>query len=171
MNSERLIKKLLREDVEDASKLLGLAINKTQEQLFANLDYEINSSEFIKFLSLVDQRKDGKPFAYIKGSQGFYDNEFLVSPSTLIPRPETELLIDIAIDNLDSEKKIKVLDLGTGSGIIAITLSNHRPKWEVSATDQSSEALSVAKLMLRAILIFIVEVGLSPYPRKSLTSL
>ena len=57
MNSERLIKKLLREDVEDASKLLGLAINKTQEQLFANLDYEINSSEFIKFLSLVDERK------------------------------------------------------------------------------------------------------------------
>jgi release factor glutamine methyltransferase len=58
MNSERLIKKLLREDVEDASKLLGLAINKTQEQLFANLDYEINSAEFIKFLSLVDERKE-----------------------------------------------------------------------------------------------------------------
>ena len=57
MNSERLIKNLLREDVEDASKLLGLAINKTQEQLFANLDYEINSSEFKKFLSLVDERK------------------------------------------------------------------------------------------------------------------
>jgi release factor glutamine methyltransferase len=123
MNSERLIKKLLREDVEDASKLLGLAINKTQEQLFANLNYEINSAEFIKFLSLVDERKNGKPFAYIKGSQGFYDNEFQVSPSTLIPRPETELLIDIAIGNLDSEKKIKVLDLGTGSGIIAITSS------------------------------------------------
>ena len=57
MNSGRLIKNLLREDVEDASKLLGLAINKTQEQLFANLDYELNSSEFIKFLSLVDERK------------------------------------------------------------------------------------------------------------------
>ena len=172
MNSERLIKKLLREDVEDASKLLGLAINKTQEQLFANLDYEINSSEFIKFLSLVDERKNGKPFAYIKGSQGFYDNEFLVSPSTLIPRPETELLIDIAIDNLDSEKKIKVLDLGTGSGIIAITLvksSSLNGRYQLA--DQSSEALSVAKLMLRAQLIFIVEVGLSPYPRKSLTSL
>jgi release factor glutamine methyltransferase len=166
MSSERLIKKLLREDVEDASKLLGLAINKTQEQLFANLDYEINSSEFIKFLSLVDQRKDGKPFAYIKGSQGFYDNEFLVSPSTLIPRPETELLIDIAIDSLDSEKKIKVLDLGTGSGIIAITLSQQYPKWEVSASDQSSEALSLAKLNAKSPINFYYGSWFEPLPKK-----
>mgnify|MGYP001432113905 FL=1 len=166
MDSKRLIKNLLREDVEDASKLLGLAINKTQEQLFANLDYALNSSEFKKFFSLVDERKNGKPFAYIKGSQGFYDNEFLVSPSTLIPRPETELLIDIAIDSLDSEKKIKVLDLGTGSGIIAITLSNHRPKWEVSACDQSSEALSVAKLNAKSPIDFYCGSWFDPLPKK-----
>ena len=166
MSSERLIKKLLREDVEDASKLLGLAINKTQEQLFANLDYEINSSEFIKFLSLVDQRKDGKPFAYIKGTQGFYEHEFLVSPSTLIPRPETELLIDIAIDSLDSEKKIKVLDLGTGSGIIAITLSQQCPKWEVSASDESSEALSLAKLNAKSPINFYYGSWFEPLPKK-----
>jgi len=165
MSSERLIKKLLREDVEDASKLLGLAINKTQEQLFANLDYEINSSEFIKFLSLVDQRKDGKPFAYIKGSQGFYDNEFLVSPSTLIPRPETELLIDIAIDSLDSEKKIKVLDLGTGSGIIAITLSQQCPNWDISASDQSSKALTLAKLNAKRPINFYCGSWFEPLPK------
>ena len=93
MNSERLIKKLLREDVEDASKLLGLAINKTQEQLFANLDYEINSSEFIKFLSLVDQRKDGKPFAYIKGSQGFYDNEFFYPYKNILQNDDRNHLV------------------------------------------------------------------------------
>ena len=145
MNSGRLIKNLLREDVEDASKLLGLAINKTQEHLFANLDLEITSSEFKKFKRLTEERKSGKPFAYIKGSQGFYENDFLVSPSTLIPRPETELLIDIALENLDSEKKIKALDLGTGSGIIAITLSEKCPKWEISATDCSIEALNIAK--------------------------
>ena len=146
MNSGKLIKDFLREDVEDASKLLGLALNKTQEQLFANLDYEINNSEFKKFLSLVEDRKSGKPFAYIKGSQGFYDHDFIVSPSTLIPRPETELLIDVALDRLDSDKRIKALDLGTGSGIIAITLSEKCPKWEISATDRSPEALRIAKL-------------------------
>ena len=166
MDSERLIKNLLREDVEDASKLLGLAINKTQEQLFANLDYALNSSEFKKFFSLVDERKNGKPFAYIKGSQGFYEHEFLVSTSTLIPRPETELLIDIAIDSLDSEKKIKVLDLGTGSGIIAITLSQQCPKWEVSASDQSSEALSLAKLNAKSPINFYYGSWFEPLPKK-----
>ena len=166
MNSERLIKNLLREDVEDASKLLGLALKKTQEQLFANLDYEISNFEFENFISLVDERKNGKPFAYIKGTQGFYEHEFLVSPSTLIPRPETELLIDIAIDSLDSEKKIKVLDLGTGSGIIAITLSQQCPKWEVSASDQSSEALSLAKLNAKSPINFYYGSWFEPLPKK-----
>ena len=169
MNSERLIKNLLREDVEDASKLLGLALKKTQEQLFANLDYEISNFEFENFISLVDERKNGKPFAYIKGTQGFYGHEFLVTPSTLIPRPETELLIDIAIDSLDSEKKIKVLDLGTGSGIIAITLSQQCPKWEVSASDQSSEALSLAKLNAKSPINFYYGSWFEPLPKKSLT--
>ena len=166
MNSGRLIKNLLREDVEDASKLLGLAINKTQEHLFANLDYEVNSSEFKKFLSLVDERKSGKPFAYIKGSQGFYDNEFLVSSSTLIPRPETELLIDIIQDKLNPEKKLKALDLGTGSGIIAITLSEKYPKWEISATDKSKEALSVAKLNARNSINFYCGSWFEPLPQE-----
>jgi release factor glutamine methyltransferase len=166
MNSERLIKNLLREDVEDASKLLGLALKKTQEQLFANLDYEISNFEFENFISLVDERKNGKPFAYIKGTQGFYGHEFLVTPSTLIPRPETELLIDIAIDSLDSEKKIKVLDLGTGSGIIAITLSQQCPKWEVSASDQSSEALSLAKLNAKSPINFYYGSWFEPLPKK-----
>ena len=166
MNSGRLIKNLLREDVEDASKLLGLAINKTQEHLFANLDIEITSSEFKKFKRLTEERKSGKPFAYIKGSQGFYENDFLVSPSTLIPRPETELLIDIALENLDSEKKIKALDLGTGSGIIAITLSEKCPKWEISATDCSIEALDIAKHNAIRDIDFYCGSWFEPLPRK-----
>lgn len=166
MNSGRLIKNLLREDVEDASKLLGLAINKTQEHLFANLDIEITSSEFKKFKRLTEERKSGKPFAYIKGSQGFYENDFLVSPSTLIPRPETELLIDIALENLDSEKKIKTLDLGTGSGIIAITLSEKCPKWEISATDCSIEALDIAKHNAIRDIDFYCGSWFEPLPRK-----
>ena len=166
MNSGRLIKNLLREDVEDASKLLGLAINKTQEHLFANLDIEITSSEFKKFKRLTEERKSGKPFAYIKGSQGFYENDFLVSPSTLIPRPETELLIDIALENLDTKKKIKVLDLGTGSGIIAITLSEKCPKWEISATDCSIEALNRAKHNAIRDIDFYCGSWFEPLPRK-----
>ena len=165
MDCKRLIKNLLREDVEDASKLLGLALNKTQEQLFANLGYEVNSSEFEKFISLVAERKMGKPFAYLKGSQGFYEHEFLVSPSTLIPRPETELLIDIVLDKLSPERKIKLLDLGTGSGIIAITLSEKCPNWEVSAADQSTEALSVAKQNAKSSIDFYCGNWFDPLPQ------
>ena len=166
MSSGRFIKDLLREDVEDASKLLGLALEKTQEQLFASLEHELNISEFKKFLGLVKDRKSGKPFAYIKGSQGFYDNNFIVSPSTLIPRPETELLIDITLNRLDSDKKIKVLDLGTGCGIIAITLSEKCPKWEISASDKSSEALDIAKLNSNRKIDFYCGSWFEPLPYK-----
>ena len=140
------IKDFLRNDVEDISKLLSLALNKTQEQLYANLDYQLVDTELSVLLSYIDQRKKGKPFAYIKGSQGFYDLDFIVSPATLIPRPETELLIDITLNLLDKNKNLKVLDLGTGSGVIAITISEKRPKWKLSATDLSLDALNIARL-------------------------
>ena len=93
----------------------------------------------------LNNASDGKPFAYFKGSQGFYDLDFIVSSATLIPRPETELLIDIALDTFDTNTKINALDLGTGSGVIAITLSEKRPKWQISATDQSIDALNIAQ--------------------------
>lgn len=140
------IKDFLRNDVEDISKLLSLALNKTQEQLYANLDYQLVDTELSALMSYIDQRKKGKPFAYIKGSKGFYDLDFIVSPATLIPRPETELLIDITLNLLDKNKNLKVLDLGTGSGVIAITISEKRPKWKLSATDLSLDALNIARL-------------------------
>ena len=140
------IKDFLRNDVEDISKLLSLALNKTQEQLYANLDYQLVDTEISVLSSYIDQRKKGKPFAYIKGSKGFYDLDFIVSPATLIPRPETELLIDITLNLLDKNKNLKVLDLGTGSGVIAITISEKRPKWKLSATDLSLDALNIARL-------------------------
>ena len=140
------IKDFLRNDVEDISKLLSLALNKTQEQLYANLDYQLVDTELSVLLSYIDQRKKGKPLAYIKGSKGFYDLDFIVSPATLIPRPETELLIDITLNLLDKNKNLKVLDLGTGSGVIAITISEKRPKWKLSATDLSLDALNIARL-------------------------
>ena len=140
------IKDFLRNDVEDISKLLSLALNKTQGQLYANLDYQLVDTELSVLLSYIDQRKKGKPFAYIKGSKGFYDLDFIVSPATLIPRPETELLIDITLNLLDKNKNLKVLDLGTGSGVIAITISEKRPKWKLSATDLSLDALNIARL-------------------------
>jgi len=146
MSIRKSTKDYLKMDVKDILKILCLALDQTKEQLFSNPDYEPNNAELKTLDSLIKQRSNGKPFAYLKGTQGFYDLDFIVSPATLIPRPETELLIDIALDTFDINKKISLLDLGTGSGIIAITLSEKRPKWKISATDQSIDALNIAKL-------------------------
>ena len=146
MSIRKSIKDFLREDQKDISKLLSLTLNQTKEQLFANPEYELNESELETLDSLIEQINNGKPFAYLKGSQGFYDLDFIVSAATLIPRPETELLVDITLDTFDSNKKINILDLGTGSGAIAITLSEKCPLWKITATDKSNEALKIAKL-------------------------
>jgi len=86
------------------------------------------------------------PFAYLSGKKGFYHLDFKVTKDTLIPRPETELLIDITLDLLKKNQKYQVLDLGTGSGIIAVTLADINPRWKVSATDFSQAAINVAKI-------------------------
>ena len=145
MSRRKTIQDFLREDLTDITKLLCLALNQEREQLFAYPNYELNDKELDKLDKLVKDRNDGVPFAYLKGSQGFYELDFIVSPATLIPRPETELLIDISLNTFDSNKKIKALDLGTGSGAIAITLSEKCPIWEMTATDKSNEALKIAK--------------------------
>ena len=146
MSRRKTIQDFLRKDLTDITKLLCLALNQEREQLFAYPNYELNDKELDKLDKLVKDRNDGVPFAYLKGSQGFYELDFIVSPATLIPRPETELLIDISLNTFDSNKKIKALDLGTGSGAIAITLSEKCPIWEMTATDKSNEALKIAKL-------------------------
>ena len=146
MSRRKTIQDFLRKDLTDITKLLCLALNQEREQLFAYPNYELNDKELDKLDKLVKDRNNGVPFAYLKGSQGFYDLDFIVSPATLIPRPETELLIDITLDTFDSNKKINILDLGTGSGAIAITLSEKCPLWEMTATDKSNEALKIAKL-------------------------
>ena len=145
MSRRKTIQDFLRKDLTDITKLLCLALNQEREQLFAYPNYELNDKELDKLDKLVKDRNDGVPFAYLKGSQGFYELDFIVSPATLIPRPETELLIDISLNTFDSNKKIKALDLGTGSGAIAITLSEKCPIWEMTATDKSNEALKIAK--------------------------
>ena len=146
MSVRKSIKDYLKEDIEDISKLLSLALKKSKEQLFSNPNYELNNIELKALDNLIEQRNDGKPFAYLKGSQGFYDLNFIVSSATLIPRPETELLIDITLDTFDINTKINALDLGTGSGVIAITLSEKYLNWSISATDQSKAALKIAQL-------------------------
>lgn len=96
------------------------------------------------FQQLVKRRLKGEPIAYICGQQEFWSLLFEVGPSVLIPRPETELLVEKALTHVAAESPARVLDLGTGSGAIALAIANERPSAQVIATDTSKEALDIA---------------------------
>ncbi len=134
----------LNSPITDSIPLLTWVLKKNHAWLITNKDYTLTTKETNTLKALIEQRQQGVPFAYLSGVKGFYHLDFIVTPDTLIPRPETELLIDIALD-LFKDKSCKLLDLGTGSGIIAITLADKNPHWQVVATDFSKQSLAVAK--------------------------
>jgi release factor glutamine methyltransferase len=114
--------------------------------LLSRDDMSLNEQAFQEWEALVLRRVNGEPIAYILGKKGFHNIELLVAPGVLIPRPETELLVDIALVEITKLNKIcKVLDLGTGSGAIALAIANETSLASVIATDQSPEALVIAK--------------------------
>ena len=130
----------------DIAPLLSLVLGKSNTQLYAQNDYALGDKQQQQLENFIQQREQGIPFAYLSGKKGFYHLDFKVTKDTLIPRPETELLIDITLDLLNKNQKYQVLDLGTGSGIIAVTLADLNPRWKVSATDFSQAAINVAKI-------------------------
>lgn len=97
------------------------------------------------YAALLERRLSGEPIAYIVGSREFFGLEFKTTQAVLIPRPETELLVELALARIPENQPCKVLDLGTGSGAIAISIARNRPLAEVTAVDQSMEALAVAR--------------------------
>ena len=97
------------------------------------------------YAALLTRRLAGEPIAYIVGSREFFGLEFKTTPAVLIPRPETELLVELALARIPENQPCKVLDLGTGSGAIAISIARNRPLAAVTAVDQSLEALAVAR--------------------------
>ncbi|MFA6053529.1 MAG: peptide chain release factor N(5)-glutamine methyltransferase [Methylobacter sp.] len=130
----------------DAEILLGLTLDKERSHLRAWPDKQLESDQINAFLSLVQRRQQGTPIAYITGSREFWSRDFHVTPDVLIPRPDTELLIELSLKLIPKDKTVKIIDLGTGSGIIAITLAAECPSAEVSAADFSLPALRIAQL-------------------------
>lgn len=126
----------------DAELLLKHVLGKSREWLVAHGDEEIEKSKVEKFERLIERRLNREPVAYIIGKKEFYGREFTVTPAVLIPRPETESLIDLA---LESEISGTLLDVGCGSGCIGITLALEVPGLNVTLSDISAEALDVAQ--------------------------
>ena len=114
--------------------------------LLSRDDMSLSEQAFGEWERLVARRMDGEPIAYILGKKGFHNIELGVGPGVLIPRPETELLVEVALTEITKPNKhVRVLDLGTGSGAIALSIASAMPLTSLIATDQSTEALAIAK--------------------------
>ena len=109
------------------------------------------------FLALARRRREGEPVGYLTGIREFWGLPLAVSPAVLLPRPETETVVEIALARLPSEREVRVLDLGTGSGAIALAIAHERPHAHVLATDTSAEALDVARDNARRLVLTNVE--------------
>lgn len=128
----------------DAQVLLGHILGVDRAHLFAHDDETLTDDQNQQFQGVVKRRINGEPIAYITGTRGFYDLEFVVTPAVLIPRPETELLLEEAIRLMQDTPECVVADIGTGSGALAITFAKQLPQSHVYATDVSQSALDIA---------------------------
>jgi release factor glutamine methyltransferase len=129
----------------DAEVLLGFVLNKPRTYLRAWCDNLLTDQQRASFEALIKQRQQGTPIAYLTGTREFWSRDFTVTSDVLIPRPDTELLIELSLDLIPKNQAVNLIDLGTGSGIIAVSLAAERPKAHVTAVDASLAALAVAK--------------------------
>lgn len=132
-------------DRREAALLAAAALDQPLSWIYAHGDEPLRPEMARRFAELVDRRAAGIPFAYLVGRREFYGRDFSVSPDTLIPRPETEHLVEWALA-LPLPEGARAADIGTGSGCIALTLAAERPSWRVIGTDLSSLALAVAQV-------------------------
>lgn len=141
-------KDYLSSEPEDALRaaeiLLQHTLDVSRAYLYAHGEQSLSQEQSACYQALLEQRQRGVPIAYILGKRSFWTFDLTVTQDTLIPRPETELLVDCVLQEADSSPQ-KVLDLGTGSGAIALALATERPNWHITASDISPAALSVAQ--------------------------
>lgn len=129
----------------DAEVLLAALLGSERSQLRLRHDDAIEAATVLRLASWIERRKLGEPVAYITTRQGFWTLELVVDTAVLIPRPDTEILVDWALSLLPAGSTARVLDLGTGSGAIALAIASERPDAVITATDLSEAALDVAR--------------------------
>jgi release factor glutamine methyltransferase len=129
----------------EAKLLLGHILGRDRAWLAAHADASIDGEQHRRFDALMRRRHAGEPIAYLLGRREFYGLDLEVTPDVLIPRPETELLVDFALEKIHRDAPAQVLDLGTGSGAMALAIAQRRPMAQIIAVDASTAALVVAR--------------------------
>jgi release factor glutamine methyltransferase len=128
----------------DARVLLQAALGVSHAHLAAHPEHVVAGEALARYFALAARRAAGEPVAYLTGEREFFSLDFKVTPTVLIPRPETELLVELALARIPQDASCRALDLGTGSGCIAISIAKLRPRARVTATDRSRDALDIA---------------------------
>ena len=129
----------------DAEVLLLHVLGQSRTWLFLHESDVMGDTEAAAFEALAARREAGEPVAYLTGHRGFWTLDLMVTPATLIPRPETELLVELALARIPADADVRIADLGTGSGAIALAIASERPRAQLIATDASEAALAVAR--------------------------
>jgi len=128
----------------DAKLLLASALERDTTYLFTWADKTVLPEQESAFEQLLDRRLNGEPIAYILGTQEFWSLPFYVSPATLIPRPDTETLVELVLNDWQ-QSQLNLLDLGTGTGAIALALASEQTNWQITAVDYSEDAVELAQ--------------------------
>tara|TARA_A100001037_G_C15143715_1_gene635155 strand:+ start:1383 stop:2228 length:846 start_codon:yes stop_codon:yes gene_type:complete len=128
----------------DSELILAKVLNKSREELLTNLQNKIDFNKLNKFKNLINRRKLNEPIAYIFKNKDFWKSSFKVSKDVLIPRPETEIIVEEVLKLTDNDTSKRLLDVGTGSGCIIISIKKERPKLYVTGIDISKKALKTA---------------------------
>jgi len=129
----------------DAQVLLSHVLQCNSAHLAAWPEKTLSETQLTDFQQLVEQRQQGLPVAHLTGSREFWSLDFSVDNSTLIPRPETETLVEYLLQNFADRKELALLDMGTGTGAIAISIASEKPEWNIVASDISEDALELAR--------------------------
>ena len=144
--TEKLKKNYISTAKLDSEILLSKVIRKERKYIILNSHKKLKKEYFVKFNKLVAKRSLGKPIAHLTGKKDFWKYEFYVSEATLIPRPDTEILIDYIVKNTKQKSKLKVLDIGTGSGCILLSILKEKKDFYGTGIDISKKCIEISKI-------------------------
>ena len=146
IGTQFLIKNNIKSPSLDSEILMSKAIKKDKKFIILNSNLNLEEESFQYFKSLIKQRSTGKPIAYLTGNKSFWNYEFKTSPSVLIPRPDTELIIDAVLKIFKYKRKLNILDIGIGSGCILLTILNEKKDFNGVGIDISKKCLDISRI-------------------------